>query len=838
MRPLRRRLLTLALAGAIAAAWNVTAAPAAGPSFFVGADEDALLWGNSQQTATVARTLGLRSIRITLQWKPGQTQVPAGYQNALKRLVLDSYGIRVVVSVYGLAADTPRTPDARTAYCSFVADLLRDNPEIDDVAIWNDPNDGTFWAPQFGPGGASVAPADYEALLAQCYDQAHAVRKNANVIAVAVSKSSTTPGAFTLAWHPPEAWFAKLAAAYKSSRRTQPIFDTLGYIPHPASSTERPWTKHPGASGIALGDYTALMSTLTTAFRRTAQPVPGQGTTKIWYLAQGFQSAPDPGRTGFTGTETDPTPVPSWSAQEAADQGTGPGVDQAVQLQDAIRVAYCQPAVGAYFNFHLYDERDLAGWQSGVFWPDGQPKAAWTGLKNVTAAVNARSINCGSFVGGIPPRPAALAMPAQQKFAITGLRASSVAAFGATVTWRMNLPANVQVSYGLVDFGVPTVWAPVGNGGDGQIASLIALDSSSAYRVWLKATSEDGQQASATIDLRTPAIPANPKPSIGRPVGAVMLDGMPFFPMMLYSVCPYQYPAALASGINLFALNACGTFQAQLNALGGAAFSTGIAGGHSASGPGVIGWFHRDEPDGDNFPAWNLPGPPPGVPSLSFLTLTNHFYSDAAPLPWSKAPGYYPAFINKADVIGFDLYPLQEWCQPNRLNAVFFSQRELVKLSGEKPTFQWIEADNWKCSGANNVTPATVRAESWLAIAGGAHGLGFWPAQWDPGMNKVISGVGRDVARLGPAIYMPPIAASDNSSTINMSARTWGGATYVFAINSGWTAQDAQFTIPSLNGRPLSVMGESRRVNSDGDVFRDHFPPLAVHIYIAAPAGS
>ena len=318
------------------------------------------------------------------------------------------------------------------------------------------------------------------------------------------------------------------------------------------------------------------------------------------------------------------------------------------------------------------------------------------------------------------------------------------------------------------------MWAPVGNGGDGQIASLIALDSSSAYRVWVKATSEDGQQATATIDLRTPGIPANPKPSIGKPAGAVMLDGMPFFPMMLYSVCPYQYPAALASGINLFALNACGTFQAQLNALGGAAYSTGIAGGHSASGPGVIGWFHRDEPDGDNVPAANLPGPPPGVPSLSFLTLTNHFYSDAAPLPWSKSPGFYPAYISRADVIGFDLYPLQEWCQPNRLNAVFFAQRELVRLSGEKPTFQWIEADNWKCSGANNVTPATVRAESWLAIAGGAHGLGFWPAQWDPAMNAVISGVGRDVARLGPAIYMPPIAASDNSGNIQVSVRHVG----------------------------------------------------------------
>ena len=33
-------------------------------------------------------------------------------------------------------------------------------------------------------------------------------------------------------------------------------------------------------------------------------------------------------------------------------------------------------------------------------------------------------------------------------------------------------------------------------------------------------------------------------------------------------------------------------------------------------------------------------------------------------------------------------------------------------------------------------------------------------------------------------------------------------------------------------------MGESRRVDTDGTTFSDHFDPLAVHIYIAAPAGS
>ena len=78
---------------------------------------------------------------------------------------------------------------------------------------------------------------------------------------------------------------------------------------------------------------------------------------------------------------------------------------------------------------------------------------------------------------------------------------------------------------------------------------------------------------------------------------------------------------------------------------------------------------------------------------------------------------------------------------------------------------------------------------------------------------------------------------SVDSKQIQISARLWGGALYVFAVNSGWTAADATFKLPSLNGRPLTVMGESRRVNSDGDTFADHFAPMGVHLYIAAPPG-
>ena len=44
-------------------------------------------------------------------------------------------------------------------------------------------------------------------------------------------------------------------------------------------------------------------------------------------------TAPDPTKAGlYTGAETDSAPVPAWSPDEASDSGTGPGLDQPMQL--------------------------------------------------------------------------------------------------------------------------------------------------------------------------------------------------------------------------------------------------------------------------------------------------------------------------------------------------------------------------------------------------------------------------------------------------------------------------------------------------------------------------
>ncbi|MDQ2983786.1 MAG: hypothetical protein M3R70_07680, partial [Actinomycetota bacterium] len=64
-----------------------------------------------------------------------------------------------------------------------------------------------------------------------------------------------------------------------------------------------------------------------------------------------------------------------------------------------LRLAYCQPYVGAFFNFLLRDESHLAGWQSGPLWADGTPKPSYAAFKQAIADVSSKQVDCGGLNG-------------------------------------------------------------------------------------------------------------------------------------------------------------------------------------------------------------------------------------------------------------------------------------------------------------------------------------------------------------------------------------------------------------------------------------------------------
>jgi hypothetical protein len=817
-----RVALVLALLGLLGAAQSARAAG----GLLVGVDEDAVKWGQADNAAPLMRLLGLGAVRVTVPWHPGLARVAPYDQQVLERAIVGMWGLRVVASVYGASFEAPRTEDARRDYCAYVRDLLERNPTLNDVEIWTDANDGAYWSPQFNADGSSAAPADYEALLATCWSTLHAARRSVNVIAASASTSSGAREA-----HDALTWFRKLGAAYRASGAQAPLLDTFGHVPHGVDSAERPWTKHPNGPTVGEGDYDKLMAALAAAFAGTPQPLPGQGNVTIWYLGQGYQTKPDAGKSKlYSGVEDDRGALLAWSRLAARDRRSGRAPDQATQLADGVRIAYCQPGVGAFFNFHLADESSLRGWQSGVLWGDWTPKPSFAEFKRAVTDVSARAVECGAFArNGAPPRPASI-LP-EGDLRITRLRVTSVGPGSATIGWRTSIPAATQVGYGLAASG-PTLSAVARDSGSTHVATITGLHFATAYRIWVSAVSEGGQRARAAVDVTTAPPAHSPAAVIGGPARSLLLDGQPFFPFIVWSQCPDGYAADLAAGINLFADNPCGGLQAQLDALGGRALSAAVAGRAGGSGPGLVGFFYTDEPDGLGLTPAQLPPRPAGsAGQIAFLTLTNHFYSAAAKLGW---PVDYPGFIAKTDVVGFDLYPLQEWCQPSRLGDVYAAQRELVRLAAPRPTFQWIETTSWKCpDGLTAVTPATVRAESWLAIAGGARGLGFFPATFSPAVGNAIAGVSRDVAKLGPALLAPASAATGEG--VYVGARTYAGTTYVIAVNGSFAPVRGRIGVPDLGTRVLHVYDEARDVLSTRGTFTDDFAPLAVHVYIARP---
>ena len=340
--------------------------------------------------------LGIGAVRVTFRWSPGQSEPRGSTVLALRRAEETAAGRRLVLAVYSKAKHAPLIARFRRRYCRYVVHLLELAPDVNDVVIWNEPNSSRFWRPQFTPDGVSAAAPAYEQLLAECWDQLHAFRPGVNVIAASAPRGNDDPSARRPS-ESPVRFYTELAAAYRTSGRDRPIFDTVGHNPYPNTSAEPVWTRHNGGT-IGEGDYGKLVDVLTEGFAGTAQPVPGQGLS-IWYMGDGFQTRIDPGLgPDYTGEETDRWAIDARAHVRRTVSGARV-VDQATQLADAVRLASCQPYVGAFFNFLLADEPGLGGWQSGLLWANWQPKPSYQAFAHAVADVKRGWVDCTVFGG-------------------------------------------------------------------------------------------------------------------------------------------------------------------------------------------------------------------------------------------------------------------------------------------------------------------------------------------------------------------------------------------------------------------------------------------------------
>jgi len=353
--------------------------------FHVGVVEDS----TRQPEAAAARDrvqavkdAGFDAIRITSIWAPGQTEPEPGELDVLRNVATASkdLDVRLFVAVYQAgSATTPRTDEARGQFSSYVASLARQLP-VRDLIIGNEPNLNRFWMPQFGPNGEDLAAQDYMLLLARSYDALKEVSEDVNVIGGAIAPRGSDRPELPRDTHSPTAFIRDLGAAYRQSGRDKPLMDLLAYHPYETNSSVPPGNPHPNSTTMTLGDYDRLVTLLGEAFDGTEQE--GEDLP-ILYTEFGVESRVPPDKQDlYEGKE--------FASVKPVDEQT-----QAGHYDKAIRLAYCQKTVIGILLFHVFDEVDLRGWQSGTRYVDDTPKASYEPVKRVAEEARRGDLECG-----------------------------------------------------------------------------------------------------------------------------------------------------------------------------------------------------------------------------------------------------------------------------------------------------------------------------------------------------------------------------------------------------------------------------------------------------------
>ena len=340
---------------AVLALVAVPTARAGGPGLLIGATEDA----TKSTTMSVAKgqmdllvAAGFTADRITEEWAPGQTALPANGKAVLENVAaaakLDGVTIICVVMSHG-SATTPLTPPDQADFAAYAASIAAAVPSFRIFVVGNEPNLNRYWLPQYNDDGSDAAAPAYESLLATTYDALKAVSRGITVLGGALApRGGDTPSTLRPT-HNPTVFIHDLGQAWRDSGRTMPIMDGFDMHPYEDNSSVAPAAgTHPNSTTIALADYDKLVAALGDAF--------GNYTLPIWYDEFGVESQiPAQWEKQYTGTE----PATIHPVPEAT---------QAAYYRQAIQLAFCQPNVRALMLFHTVDESEHAAWQSGLYY--------------------------------------------------------------------------------------------------------------------------------------------------------------------------------------------------------------------------------------------------------------------------------------------------------------------------------------------------------------------------------------------------------------------------------------------------------------------------------------
>lgn len=285
-----------------------------------------------------------------------------------------------------------------------------------------------------------------------------------------------------------------------------------------------------------------------------------------------------------------------------------------------------------------------------------------------------------------------------------------------------------------------------------------------------------------------------------------------------------------------------------------------------ATQPNLLGLLQPDEPESKgitpaqiqaNYNAWTAAAP--NVPVVQN-------FEGGAVIGWQGgvSAATYAQYIQGANILAEDIYPVTGWLLPNKLNVVGQTVDQLRSYSADangntKPVMAFIETSNQRLFATSHpdwnergVTPAEFREETWDALIHGAKGIFYFSQSFDAfRYDATPIDVAAEMTKQNAVITTltsvlnsqdrPDVTNVTLSGGLEAMSKSLNGVTYLFVLNQTNAALSGSFSAPFTYGAAgLSVLGENRTLFSgdgSGDNFTDTFGAYSYHIYAEGPAG-
>jgi hypothetical protein len=395
----------------------------AGPAFAgvsVGVNDDAGKYSNGDaQFWQTMKQNGLKQNAVTVLWD--ETQPTAILEQSFLDKSLpaaQAAGIKVVFDVYPMHSQAFTKNGATPAqFGDFLKKLAQRYPQVTEYVVMNECNQTRFVNPQFDANGANQSAAICGSALAAGYDALKSVNPNIFVWGVGLSpRGNDNASAVSNVSTSPVKFLAALGAWYKASGRSQPLMDGFDFHPYPIPQSLPFATGYADTDNAAVSNLPRIYQAFYDAFKGGSQKTIGPGGLPVSLNEVGVQTD-NTGKSGYSGTEV------SGDANGGVRGDTATEAFQSSWYLQMLNYVACDPNIKAVNIFHLVDESDLGGWQSGLYFVGYQAKQSASAVSqwisqtsgNCTGASKAWTPSGGDTTGpttGVPAGPTLFTLPA------------------------------------------------------------------------------------------------------------------------------------------------------------------------------------------------------------------------------------------------------------------------------------------------------------------------------------------------------------------------------------------------------------------------------------------